>query len=165
MADGELVHWSDMLAVRDTVRDQGLSTRLKHYQREVLLGRGVHRMRWTFDPLQSPNANVNLEKLGIITDEHEVFSGGEFYLPNLPYATNNHLGGKPLEQKSIRSLVQGWPAEIEPRLPTKQPIYQLDRAAVGSMITMPASVSVSPFVVTAPCRGTDPTRTRATSRT
>jgi hypothetical protein len=38
---------------------------------------------------------------------------GEFYLPNLPYATNNHLGGKPLEQKSIRSLVQGWPAEID----------------------------------------------------
>ena len=27
----------------------------------------------------------------------------------------------------------GWPAEIELRLPTKQPIYQLDRAAVGSL--------------------------------
>lgn len=38
---------------------------------------------------------------------------GEYYLPNLPYATNNHLGGKPLDLKSIRSLVEGWPAEIE----------------------------------------------------
>jgi hypothetical protein len=27
----------------------------------------------------------------------------------------------------------GWPAEIEVRLPTKQPIYQLDRAAVGGL--------------------------------
>jgi hypothetical protein len=27
----------------------------------------------------------------------------------------------------------GWPAEIELRLPTKQPIYQLDRAAVGGL--------------------------------
>lgn len=68
--DGELIHWSDMLAVRAGRRDEGLGTRLKHYQREVLLGRGVRRMRWTFDPLQSRNAYVNLRKLGIVTDEY-----------------------------------------------------------------------------------------------
>lgn len=67
---GELIHWSDMLAVRAGLRDQGLGTRLKHYQREVLLSRGVRRMRWTFDPLQSRNAYVNLAKLGIITREY-----------------------------------------------------------------------------------------------
>lgn len=38
---------------------------------------------------------------------------GEFYLPNLPYVTNNHLGGKPLDQEPIRSLIEGWPAEID----------------------------------------------------
>jgi hypothetical protein len=38
---------------------------------------------------------------------------GEFYLPNLPYVTNNHLGGKPLDLEPISSLVQGWPAEID----------------------------------------------------
>lgn len=38
---------------------------------------------------------------------------GEFYLPNLPYTTNNHLGGKPLELKPIRALIEGWPAEVE----------------------------------------------------
>jgi hypothetical protein len=38
---------------------------------------------------------------------------GEFYLPNLPYVTNNYLGGKPLEQEPIRSLIEGWPAEID----------------------------------------------------
>lgn len=68
--DGELIHWSDMLAVRAGLRDQGLGTRLKHYQREVLLSRGIRRMRWTFDPLQSRNAYVNLAKLGIITREY-----------------------------------------------------------------------------------------------
>ncbi len=67
---GELVHWSDMLAVREGYRDQGLGTRLKHYQREILLSRGVRLMRWTFDPLQSRNAYVNLEKLGIVTSEY-----------------------------------------------------------------------------------------------
>ena len=68
--DGKLVHWSDMLAVRAGLRDQGLGTRLKRYQREVLLSRGVRRMRWTFDPLQSRNAYVNLAKLGIVTGEY-----------------------------------------------------------------------------------------------
>ena len=68
--DGELIHWSDMLAVRTGRRDEGLGTRLKLYQRETLLTRGVRRMRWTFDPLQSRNAYVNLRKLGIVTKEY-----------------------------------------------------------------------------------------------
>ena len=68
--DGELVHWSDMLAVRAGLRDRGLGTRLKHYQRDILLSRGIRRMRWTFDPLQSRNAYVNLAKLGIVTGEY-----------------------------------------------------------------------------------------------
>lgn len=38
---------------------------------------------------------------------------GEFYLPNLPYPTNNHLGGKPMEKAVIRALVGNWPTEIE----------------------------------------------------
>ncbi|MBT8329460.1 MAG: radical SAM domain-containing protein [Desulfofustis sp.] len=38
---------------------------------------------------------------------------GEFYLPNLPYVTNNHLGGKPLDQEPIRSQVECWPAVID----------------------------------------------------
>ena len=68
--DGRLVHWSDMLAVRGEGRDQGLGTRLKRYQREVLLERGVGEMRWTFDPLQGRNAHVNFSKLGIVCREY-----------------------------------------------------------------------------------------------
>ncbi len=68
--DGDLVHWSDMLAVRSEGRDRGLGTRLKRYQREVLLERGVREMRWTFDPLQGRNAYVNFSKLGIVCREY-----------------------------------------------------------------------------------------------
>lgn len=67
---GEPVHWSDMLAVRGGGRDQGLGTRLKRYQRKVLLGRGIREMRWTFDPLQGRNAHVNFFKLGIVSREY-----------------------------------------------------------------------------------------------
>lgn len=68
--EGGLVHWSDMLAVREGYRDRGLGRALKAYQREVLLGRGVRRMHWTFDPLQSRNAYVNFRKLGITSSEY-----------------------------------------------------------------------------------------------
>jgi chorismate synthase len=70
VVEGRLVHWSDMLAVRPEGRDMGLGTRLKHYQREVLLARGVTRMHWTFDPLQGRNAYLNFQKLGIVCEEY-----------------------------------------------------------------------------------------------
>lgn len=69
--NGHLVHWSDMLAVRAEARDTGLGTRLKAYQREQLLARGVETMHWTFDPLQSRNAYLNFSKLGIVAREYE----------------------------------------------------------------------------------------------
>jgi predicted GNAT superfamily acetyltransferase len=72
VVEGELVHWSDMLAVRDSGRDRGLGTFLKWYQRGVMLERGVRQMRWTFDPLQGRNAYVNFAKLGIVSREYVV---------------------------------------------------------------------------------------------
>ncbi len=68
---GEVAHWSDMLAVRPEARDAGLGRRLKEYQREHLLDRGIERMYWTFDPLQSRNAHLNISKLGAVVREYE----------------------------------------------------------------------------------------------
>jgi predicted GNAT superfamily acetyltransferase len=70
LRDGELAHWSDMLAVRENVRDTGLGARLKQYQRDQVLARGVESMYWTFDPLQSRNAYLNFNKLGIVVREY-----------------------------------------------------------------------------------------------
>jgi chorismate synthase len=65
-----LVHWSDMLAVRKSVRDTGLGRSLKAYQRRILLERDVRRMIWTFDPLQSRNAYLNFRRLGAVAREY-----------------------------------------------------------------------------------------------
>lgn len=70
LREGELVHWSDMLAVRPEVRDSGLGRRLKAYQRDEVLRRGVEKMFWTFDPLQARNAHLNFSKLGIVVREY-----------------------------------------------------------------------------------------------
>lgn len=68
--DGAPVHWSDMLAVRPGVAGSGLGTRLKAFQRDALLARGVSRMLWTFDPLRARNAYLNLGKLGAVVREY-----------------------------------------------------------------------------------------------
>ena len=75
--DGELVHWSDMLAVRPEARGAGLGRRLKHFQRDQLLERGIRRMLWTYDPLVARNANLNLDRLGARPVEYVVNMYGD----------------------------------------------------------------------------------------
>jgi chorismate synthase len=69
---GELVHWSDMLAVHPNARNRGLGARLKLYQRELLLPLGVRTMFWTYDPLMAKNAHINIVKLGAKVVEYVV---------------------------------------------------------------------------------------------
>ena len=68
--DGEPVHWSDMLAIRKGLRDGGIGTRLKLFQRELCLERGVRLMYWTYDPPESRNAWLNFGKLGAVSHEY-----------------------------------------------------------------------------------------------
>jgi len=64
MEDGLPYHWSHMLAVREGRRGEGLGRRLKLFQRERLLERGVEVACWTFDPMVARNAHLNLNALG-----------------------------------------------------------------------------------------------------
>ena len=61
---GELVHWSDMLAVSPRVQNLGIGRRLKEFQRDTVRALGATRMYWTFDPLVARNAYFNLNRLG-----------------------------------------------------------------------------------------------------
>lgn len=72
-----LVHWSHMLAVHPEGRDLGLGTRLKLYQRDLLLPLGVEEVQWTYDPLESRNAHLNLNHLGAEVLEYveEMYAG------------------------------------------------------------------------------------------
>ncbi len=66
----DLVHWSDMLAVRPEARGHHLGERLKQYQRRKVCALGVRRMMWTFDPLVSRNAHFNINRLGAMPVEY-----------------------------------------------------------------------------------------------
>jgi len=63
---------SHMLAVREQFRDRGLGQRLKRFQREEAIERGIDLMEWTFDPLEIKNAYLNIEKLGAIARRYNV---------------------------------------------------------------------------------------------
>jgi predicted GNAT superfamily acetyltransferase len=69
---GRLIHWSDILAVSPESRDRGVGRLLKGYQRLRVLQEGVTLMRWTFDPLESRNAYLNLGHLGAVVREYAV---------------------------------------------------------------------------------------------
>lgn len=82
--DRQLVHWSHMLGAREQVRDLGLGRRLKLYQRQQLLERGVEVIYWTYDPLVARNAHLNLNRLGVeiiqyIPDMYGVDTGSKLH--------------------------------------------------------------------------------------
>lgn len=72
--DGRLrpYYYSHMLAVRPESRNGGVGHRLKLEQRGRALRLGVPLITWTYDPLQSRNAYLNLVKLGGVARRYKV---------------------------------------------------------------------------------------------
>lgn len=67
---GHRLHWSHMTGIDDDLRSSGLGTLLKLEQARRVAARGYTRIQWTYDPLQSLNAYLNLVKLGASVDEY-----------------------------------------------------------------------------------------------
>lgn len=65
-------YYSHMLAVDPAWRDAGIGWNLKLEQRKHAIRSGVELIRWTYDPLQSRNAHLNLTKLGGVVREYKV---------------------------------------------------------------------------------------------
>jgi predicted GNAT superfamily acetyltransferase len=75
---------SHMTAVLDGHRDRGIGRRLKLFQREDALARGIALVEWTFDPFVTKNAYFNFMRLGAIARR---------YLPNVYGITTSPLHG------------------------------------------------------------------------
>ena len=88
LPDGpQLKHCSHQLAVRPEARDAGLGFALKRAQWQMLRQKGLTHATWTYDPMLSRNAHLNIAKLGATCNTYlrsyygEMSDGLNFGLP------------------------------------------------------------------------------------
>jgi predicted GNAT superfamily acetyltransferase len=68
----EFIYYSHMLAIVPEMQNSGLGREMKLRQRERALENRVPYLIWTFDPLQSRNAHLNINKLGCIIRRYKI---------------------------------------------------------------------------------------------
>lgn len=66
----KLKHCSHQLGVLPEWQSQGIGYQLKVAQRESVRGQGLRLITWTYDPLESRNATLNITKLGAVCNTY-----------------------------------------------------------------------------------------------
>jgi predicted GNAT superfamily acetyltransferase len=66
VAMARLKHHSHTMGVHPEYRNQGIGFQLKIAQRELVVEQGIRLITWTFDPLESSNAYLNVRHLGVV---------------------------------------------------------------------------------------------------
>ena len=117
--NGHLSHWSHMMGILPAYRSQGLGLQLKLAHRDLALSQGIKSIRWTYDPLQTRNATLNLSKLGARVEEYVVNYYDQFHstieqgLPSDRFVVN-----WPIASRLIgRLLAEGRKAAAIPGVP------------------------------------------------
>ncbi len=106
--NGQIIHWSHMMGILPGYRSRGLGLQLKLAHRDIALSQGIKSICWTYDPLQSRNASLNLTKLGARVEKYIVDYYGRFHssieqgLPSDRFVVN-----WPIASKSIARLLAG----------------------------------------------------------
>src|SRR5579871_4456550 len=70
LKDGKVIHCSHLLGVRPEWQSHDLGFRMKCRQRELVLAQGLDLVVWTFDPLETRNARLNIGRLGGVCHEY-----------------------------------------------------------------------------------------------
>jgi predicted GNAT superfamily acetyltransferase len=108
---------SHMTAVLDAYRDRKIGQRLKLFQRQDALARGIDLIEWTFDPMQGKNAFLNLEKLGAIVRRYSPDFYGQSESPLHGSLPTDRLHAEWwLKSKRVESIVAG---QTLPEFPIK----------------------------------------------
>lgn len=72
-----LKHCSHMLGVHPAWRERGLGFALKRAQWQLVRHQGIDRVTWTYDPLLSRNAHLNIARLGAVCNTYRRSEYGE----------------------------------------------------------------------------------------
>jgi predicted GNAT superfamily acetyltransferase len=140
-----LKHHSHMLGVHPDYRDGGLGFLLKRAQWQMVRHQGLDRITWTYDPLLSRNAHLNISRLGSVCNT---------YMQNIYGELRDGMNaGLP----SDRFMVDWWvhSMRVEHRLSrhARQPLDLAHYLAAGAPLLNPAAMDPRGLVVPA---GLDP---------
>lgn len=132
MKGRELWHHSHLLAVNPEWQGCGMATALKQAQRQQVLKQGLSHMTWTFDPLVTRNAHLNLNKLGaVVCEYHPALYPAKTDLPNdrlmveWDLSTETYAPKKSIDKGKLILQVQqdGQPSTITPAWNTQQTLW------------------------------------------
>ncbi|GAK09404.1 GNAT family N-acetyltransferase [Geomicrobium sp. JCM 19038] len=75
--EGDVYLCSHMLGFLPDYRKRGIGVLMKQRQAELARERGYQKITWTFDPLETPNAYLNIQKLRAVGAYYKVNHYGE----------------------------------------------------------------------------------------
>jgi len=112
---------SHMLAVLPEYRNHNVGYKLKIAQREEALSRNIDLITWAFDPLQSKNAHLNINKLGVIACSYDINLYGEASSSKLHsgLGTDRLLAEWWLVSDKVKTIIDGHTHDAVKKLPAK----------------------------------------------
>lgn len=110
------VQHSHRLAVLGSARGLGLGAKLKWYQRDWCLARGITHVRWTFDPLRLANANLNIARLGAQVATYLPDYYGDMEGINSGTPSDRLMADWHLASPAVTSRAAGCPVDLPARI-------------------------------------------------
>ena len=107
MGHGRFKHASHMMGIHPDFQRQNIGYQLKLAQRQAVQQQGLDLITWTYDPLETANARLNMRKLGGVcktyfTNLYGNFEGINAGLPTDRFQVEWHINSAHVESRLMR---------------------------------------------------------------
>ena len=141
---------SHMMAVLPEYRDHNIGFKLKTAQREEAMSRNIDLITWAFDPLQSRNAHLNINKLGVIACSYDINLYGEETSSKLHsgLGTDRLLAEWWLLSDKVKAIMDGQNQEVTKIQPEKGlNINRTERNEQGLLVPVGSDLTLTDDVL------------------
>jgi predicted GNAT superfamily acetyltransferase len=147
---GQPSQHSHMLAVLPEYRNYNIGYKLKIAQRKEALNRNIDLITWAFDPLQSKNAHLNINKLGVTACSYDINLYGESSSSKLHsgLGTDRLLAEWWLVSDKVKTIIDGHADDTVKRPPAKgMNINRTERDERGLLVPEEPDLSLTDDVL------------------